>query len=61
MNRGAEIQRSLIENAETDRLGLGGMRAQRWELTLDQLESMGRVKQRPAVESLFFWEPSPSK
>jgi len=56
MDRGAEIQRSLIENDETTRLGLGGMRVERWQTTVDQLVEIGRVKSTPDAARLFVWQ-----
>jgi hypothetical protein len=56
MNLGAEKQRALIENEETKRLGLGGMRMQRWQMTVDQLSDIGRIKSRPDATRLFVWD-----
>ncbi|MFZ9881509.1 MAG: ABC transporter substrate-binding protein [Phycisphaerales bacterium] len=56
MNMGAEKQRALIENEETKRLGLGGMRMQRWQLVVEQLSDIGRIKSRPDATRLFVWD-----
>lgn len=55
MDRGAEIQRNLIENDESKRVGLGGMRLPRWQSTVEQLSDIGRIKSRPDPSRLFVW------
>ena len=56
MNRGAALQRVLVENDETKRIGLGGMRAVRWQTTIDQLNELGAIKTRPDPTTLFVWD-----
>ncbi|MFM7052215.1 MAG: ABC transporter substrate-binding protein [Planctomycetota bacterium] len=56
MDLGAEKQRALIENDETRRIGLGGMRVQRWQSTIEQLSDLGRIKSRPDAARLFAWD-----
>ena len=62
MDKAAERQRTLVENDETKRLGLGGMRLARWQMTVDQLVEMGDLK--PAADGgrvdatrFFHWDP----
>lgn len=57
MDRGAEVQRSLIENEDTARLGLGCMTEARWAQTIEQLVSVGRLAAAPAA-SPFVWSPA---
>jgi hypothetical protein len=38
------VQTPLIANDETKRLGLGGMRYNRWEEIVNQLAQMGKIK-----------------
>ncbi len=54
----AEDQKSLIENDETKRIGLGGMRLPRWEETVKQLVELGRVKKAADAATLFSWDMS---
>jgi len=54
----AEDQKSLIENDETRRIGLGGMRLPRWEETVKQLVELGRVKKAADAATLFSWDMS---
>jgi NitT/TauT family transport system substrate-binding protein len=56
MDLGAEKQRALIENDETKRMGLGGMRVERWQSTVQQLFDLGRIKSRPDAARLFVWD-----
>ncbi|MFM8639842.1 MAG: ABC transporter substrate-binding protein, partial [Planctomycetota bacterium] len=56
MDLGAEKQRALSENDETRRIGLGGMRVQRWQSTIEQLSDLGRIKSRPDAARLFAWD-----
>lgn len=57
MTRAAEVQTPLIANDETKRLGLGGMRYNRWEEIVNQLAQMGKIKVKPDPASLFSWDP----
>jgi NitT/TauT family transport system substrate-binding protein len=57
MDLGAERQEPIIRTADTDRLGLGAMVAERWKETADQLVELGKIKAAPAAESLFRWTP----
>jgi NitT/TauT family transport system substrate-binding protein len=54
----AKDQQPLIENDETKRIGLGGMRLPRWEETVKQLVDLGRVKQAADAGRLFHWDMS---
>ncbi|MCE2884382.1 MAG: ABC transporter substrate-binding protein, partial [Planctomycetaceae bacterium] len=54
----AKHQQSLIENDETKRIGLGGMRLPRWEETVKQLVELGRVKKAADAATLFSWDMS---
>lgn len=56
MNMGAERQRHLIETDETKRVGLGGMRAERWQLLVDQLAEIGEIEEKPEPGRLFHWD-----
>ncbi len=56
MDRGAVIQRPLIENDETKRIGLGGMRYARWEEMVNQSVELALIKKKPDPQSLFFWD-----
>jgi hypothetical protein len=56
MDRGAVIQRPLIENDETKRIGLGGMRYARWEEMVNQSAELALIKKKPDPQSLFFWD-----
>lgn len=58
MDRAAVIQRNLIENDETKRVGLGGMRLPQWQTTVQQLVEIGRVKKAPDAAKLFIWDMS---
>ena len=55
MNRGADMQRKIVETDETKRLGLGCMRAERWQITIDQLVELGDLKTKPDPMTLFVW------
>jgi len=57
MDLAAMRQASIIRTAETDRLGLGAMVAERWTETAGQLVELGKIKAAPAAESLFRWTP----
>jgi hypothetical protein len=57
MTRAAEVQTPLIANDETKRLGLGGMRYNRWEEIVNQLAQMGKIKSKPDPATLFSWDP----
>ncbi len=62
MDKAAERQRTLVENDETKRLGLGGMRLARWQTTVDQLVEMGDLKpaageDRVDATRFFHWDP----
>jgi AraC-like DNA-binding protein len=51
----------LIETDETKRLGLGGLRREKWKLLRDQLVELGDVTPNaegalPDPDSLFFWD-----
>ena len=59
---GREAERELSvhvahrgNRADTDRLGLGAMVAERWKETADQMVDLGKIKAAPAAESLFRW------
>ncbi len=56
MNRAAQLQRVLVETDETKRIGLGGMRAVRWQTTIDQLNELGAIKTRPDPATIFVWD-----
>lgn len=61
MDIGAERQRKLIETDETKRIGLGGMRAGKWQLLIDQLVELGDLKpdatgKLPDPDTLFVWD-----
>lgn len=61
MHIGAERQRRLIETDETKRIGLGGMRRERWQFLLEQLAELGDVKPDasgalPDPDSFFVWD-----
>ena len=61
MHIGAERQRGLIENDETRRIGLGGMRREKWQLLLQQLGELGDLKpdaagRLPEPDALFVWD-----
>ena len=55
MNLAADKQRRIVETDETKRVGLGGMRRERWQLTIEQLAELGAIKSRPEPDSLFVW------
>jgi hypothetical protein len=55
MNLAAEKQRKIVETDETKRIGLGGMRRERWQMTIEQLSELGVLKSRPEPDSLFVW------
>jgi hypothetical protein len=51
----------LIETDETKRIGLGGMRAGKWQTLIEQLVELGDLKRDgsdklPDPESLFVWD-----
>ncbi len=52
---GANAQRTLIETAETKKLGLGAMTQARWQALVDQLFQMKRLPSKPAVSNVFHW------
>ena len=61
MHLGAERQRGLIETDETKRIGLGGMRREKWQLLIDQLVELGDLKpdaagKLPDPDTLFAWD-----
>lgn len=58
MDLAAAKQLPLIRNADTDRLGLGAMTAERWTAIAEQLKTLGVIKTTPAAETLFRWTPS---
>lgn len=52
----AETQKPLIENAETNRLGLGAMTRERWQALVQQLADLNLVD-KPVAPETFFVEP----
>jgi NitT/TauT family transport system substrate-binding protein len=61
MHLGAERQRGLIETDETKRIGLGGMRREKWQMLIDQLAELGDLKpdaagELPDPDTLFVWD-----
>jgi len=61
MHLGAERQRGLIETDETKRIGLGGMRREKWQMLIDQLAELGDLKpdaagEMPDPDTLFVWD-----
>jgi hypothetical protein len=61
MNLGAEKQLRLVETDETKRIGLGGMRREKWQLLIEQLVSLGDIKpdaagKLPDPDALFVWD-----
>jgi polyhydroxyalkanoate synthesis regulator phasin len=55
MDLASQRQAAIIRTADTDRLGLGAMVAERWKETADQMVDLGKIKAAPAAESLFRW------
>jgi NitT/TauT family transport system substrate-binding protein len=45
----------FIENADTARLGLGAMTAERWTAIAEELKSLGRIDRVPTPEEIFVW------
>ena len=56
MDRAAVMQRKIVESDETKRLGLGCMRAERWQMTIDQLVELGDLKAKPDPATIFVWD-----
>ena len=56
MTAACAVQKPLIETEETATLGLGAMTEARWQLTIDQLFEMQRIKSKPVPASLFHWQ-----
>ena len=61
MNLAAARQRALVETDETKRIGLGGMRREKWQLLIDQLVALGDLKpdaarKLPDAGALFAWD-----
>lgn len=56
MDRGADVQRKLVEDDETKRVGLGGMRYARWEEIVNQMAEIGRIARKPDPASVFIWD-----
>jgi len=56
MDRVCAVQSKLIQNDETKRVGLGGMRYARWEEIVNQLHEIGKIKAKPDPQSLFAWD-----
>ena len=56
MDRVCAVQDKLIQNDETKRVGLGGMRYARWEEIVNQLHEIGKIKVKPDPQSLFAWD-----
>lgn len=54
-NASAEVQRPLIQTAETAQIGVGGMTAARWQEMAEQLRSVGQLRSTPNIESCFRW------
>lgn len=57
MNKVCEAQSPLIENDETKRIGLGGMRSERWGELVKQLEQIGDLHAPCDPQTLFLWDP----
>ena len=51
--QGAAAQKSLIENDESKKLGLGAMTAERWTTLAQQLVSLGVIKNVPPAHQCF--------
>jgi len=58
MDRAEEVQRGLVENADTARLGIGCMTAARWAETIGQLREVGRLAGTPDPAAQFVWGPA---
>jgi NitT/TauT family transport system substrate-binding protein len=61
MHLGAVKQRGLVETDETKRIGLGGMRREKWQTLIDQLVALGDLKpdaagKLPDPDTLFVWD-----
>jgi NitT/TauT family transport system substrate-binding protein len=56
MDKVVEVQRPLVENEDTKRLGLGGMLYARWDELAQQLVDLGKIPAKPDPQSLFFWD-----
>jgi NitT/TauT family transport system substrate-binding protein len=48
-----QLQKPLIETAETAKSGLGTMSVERWQLLVDQLSDLKLIKQKPEAKALF--------
>lgn len=46
----------FIESADTARLGLGAMTAERWTAIAEELKSLGRIDRVPTAAELFVWD-----
>ena len=49
----AEAQKTLIENDETRRNGLGSMTTERWQTLISELQELGDIRNAPAVNDCF--------
>jgi hypothetical protein len=56
----AEAQKRLIENADTQRLGLGAMTLERWQTLVHQLAEL-KLIDKPTDPRASFVEPSKAK
>ena len=56
MDRAEEVQRGLVENDDTARLGIGCMTAARWAETIGQLREVGRLSGAPDPAAQFVWD-----
>ncbi len=52
----AVAQKPLIETAETEAIGLGGMTIERWQALVGQLVSLRQVESAPNPRDCFVWE-----
>jgi NitT/TauT family transport system substrate-binding protein len=56
LSESAEIQKPLIENEVTGRLGLGAMTEERWRVLSDQLKDIALVKKISPPKDYFLWK-----
>lgn len=55
MDLACTAQLALIADDEAKRLGLGGMRYQRWDELANQMLEMGRIKKKPDPQTVYLW------
>lgn len=57
MDLAAAKQAALLQSADTERLGLGAMTAERWGAIAAQLRELGKLKAEPDPATVFRWTP----